>query len=110
ANFDHYNEDDASSRIRDQMASAAAKVEEKWADTGLSTHRQTGMTPFPDAERGIWFSSNRTALVDGWVSESMDGTQVAPLMGDYRDTEVGTLRIRTLPNFWNHSSCDHAVS
>ena len=110
ANFDHYNQDDASSRIRDQMASAAAKVEEKWADTGLSTHRQTGMTLFPDAERGIWFSSNRTALVDGWVSESMDGTPVAPLMGDYRDTEVGTLRIRTLPNFWNHSSCDHAVS
>ena len=40
----------------------------------------------------------------------MDGKQVAPLMGDYQDTDVGTLRIRTLPNFWNHSSCDHAVS
>ena len=40
----------------------------------------------------------------------MDGRQVAPLMGDYADADVGTLRIRTLPNMWNHSSCDHAVS
>ena len=68
------------------------------------------MTRFPDAERNIWFSANRTPLVDGYVSETMDGKQVAPLMGDYQDTDVGTLRIRTLPNFWNHSSCDHAVS
>jgi Rieske 2Fe-2S family protein len=68
------------------------------------------MTTFPDAERGIWFSANRTPLVEGWVSESIDGKQVAPLMGEYRDAEVGTLRMRTLPNFWNHSSCDHGVS
>ena len=68
------------------------------------------MTQFPDAERGIWYSANRTALVEGWVSESMDGAQVAPLMGEYRDPDVGTLRMRTLPNFWNHSSCDHGVS
>jgi Rieske 2Fe-2S family protein len=40
----------------------------------------------------------------------MDGRLAAPLMGDYRDPDVGTLRIRTLPNFWNHSSCDHGVS
>ena len=40
----------------------------------------------------------------------MDGKQVAPLMGDYRDPDVGTLRVRTLPNFWNHSSCDHGVT
>jgi Rieske 2Fe-2S family protein len=40
----------------------------------------------------------------------MDGKQVGPLMGDYREPDVGTLRMRTLPNFWNHSSCDHAVS
>ena len=68
------------------------------------------MTKFPDAERNIWFSANRTALVEGWVSETMDGRQVAPLMGDYGDADVGTLRARTLPNFWNHSSCDHGVS
>jgi Rieske 2Fe-2S family protein len=110
ANFDHYNADDATPAIRDSMAKATAKVEAHFAGDTKATHKETGMTLFPDAERNIWFSANRTALVDGWVSESMDGKQVAPLMGDYKDTDVGTLRMRTLPNFWNHSSCDHGVS
>jgi Rieske 2Fe-2S family protein len=111
ANFDHYNADDTTPRIREQIGEVVSRSERRWAKAGLATtHTQTGMTMFPDAERNVWFSANRTALVDGWVSESMDGKQVAPLMGDYRDADVGTLRIRTLPNFWNHSSCDHAVS
>lgn len=111
ANFDHFNSDDTAPRIRDEISSVVRRSEAKWSASGLApTHKQTGMTKFPDAELGIWFSANRTPLVDGWVSESMDGKQVAPLMGDYRDADVGTLRMRTLPNFWNHSSCDHAVS
>ena len=111
ANFDHYNADDTTPRVREAIKDVVARSEQKWADAELSpSHKQTGMTVFPDAEKNIWFSANRTPLVEGWVSESMDGRQVAPLMGDYKDTEVGTLRIRTLPNFWNHSSCDHAVS
>ena len=65
------------------------------------------MTVFPDKH---WFSINRTPLVEGYVSETMDGRQVAPLMGEYADPDVGTLRVRALPNFWNHSSCDHGVS
>jgi len=111
ANFDHYNADDTTPRIREQMAAAISRSEAKWAAYGLAvSHKQTGMTTFPDAERNIWYSANRTTLVDGFVSESMDGAQVAPLMGEYPDNDVGTLRMRTLPNFWNHSSCDHAVS
>lgn len=111
ANFDHYNADDTSPGIRDQISAVVARTEQKWADQGLApTHKQTGMTVFPDAEKNIWFSINRTPLIDGFVSETMDGRQAAPLMGDYQDTDVGTLRMRTLPNFWNHSSCDHGVS
>ncbi len=111
ANFDHYNADDTSPRIREQIAAVVSQSEARWAAAGLAvTHKQTGMTSFPDAERNIWYSANRTALVDGYVSETMDGQQVAPLMGDYKDAEVGTVRMRTLPNFWNHSSCDHGVS
>jgi glycine betaine catabolism A len=88
-----------------------ARSEEKWAVCGLAvTHRQTGMTLFPDAENNVWYSANRTPLVDGYVSESMDGRQVAPLMGQYTDADVGTLRMRTVPNCWNHSSCDHGVT
>jgi Rieske 2Fe-2S family protein len=111
ANFDHYNVDDASPRILAEMTAVIRRHEERWASAGLAaTHKQTGMTKFPDAENHIWFSVNRTALVEGYVSETMDGKQVAPLMGHYLDNDVGTLRMRTLPNFWNHSSCDHGVS
>jgi Rieske 2Fe-2S family protein len=110
ANFDHYNADDTTPRIREQMGQAAARVAERWSAQGIPTHGQTGMTTFPDAERGIWFSANRTPLVEGWQSESMDGAPVAPRMGEYLDPDVGTLRVRSLPNFWNHSSCDHSVS
>jgi Rieske 2Fe-2S family protein len=111
ANFDHYNSDDTSPRISEQIANAVRRMESKWTAAGLTVmHKHTGITVFPDAERDVWYSANRTVLVDGYVSETMDGRRCAPLMGDYREADVGTLRVRTLPNFWNHSSCDHAVS
>jgi glycine betaine catabolism A len=111
ANFDHFNADDTSERIQSRISSAVARSEEKWAAAGLAvSHRQTGMAQFPDAERNCWYAANRTPLVEGYVSETMTGQQVAPLMGDYPDADVGTLRIRTLPNMWHHASCDHAVS
>jgi Rieske 2Fe-2S family protein len=111
ANFDHYNANDTPDRIQQEIDAAVARSEQKWAACGLAvTHKQTGMTLFPDAERNIWYSANRTPLVEGYMSESMDGRQLAPLMGDYSDPDVGTLRMRTMPNFWNHSSCDHSVT
>ncbi len=111
ANFDHYNADDTIDRVAEELRRVTARYEAKWAASGLVvTHTRTGMTEFPDPERNIWYSANRTPLVDGYVSESMDGRQVAPLMGDYPDPDVGTVRVRMLPNFWNHSSCDHGVS
>ncbi|MFP6762035.1 MAG: SRPBCC family protein, partial [Planctomycetaceae bacterium] len=111
ANFDHYNTDDTTAGIQSRIDAATDRSHRKWAAEGLAaTHTHTGMALFPDAERNLWYAANRTALVDGYLSETMDGRQVAPLMGDYRDPDVGTLRMRTMPNFWNHSSCDHAVS
>lgn len=111
ANFDHYNADDTTPAIRKRIEEAVRRSEEKWAADGLAvTHASTGMATFPDPENGVWYSANRTALAEGFVTESLDGRQVAPLMGNYADPDVGTLRLRTLPNFWNHSSCDHAVS
>lgn len=111
ANFDHYNADDINERVQAKIDAAVTHSEEKWSATGLAvSHRRSGMTRFPDVERNCWYSANRTPLVEGYVSETMDGKQVAPLMGDYTDADVGTLRIRTMPNLWNHSSCDHGVS
>jgi glycine betaine catabolism A len=70
-------------------------------------HDRPGLYGFP--ESGRWWSANRTPLREGFVSESLDGRPVAPLMGDYTDHDVGTLRVRTVPNFWCHASADHAV-
>ena len=58
---------------------------------------------------GRWWSANRTPLREGFVTESLDGRPVAPLMGDHTSYDVGTLRLRTVPNFWCHASADHAV-
>jgi Rieske 2Fe-2S family protein len=112
ANFDHYNADDTIERVATQLAAVTSRSEAKWAEHGLAiTRLETGMTEFPDPEHGIWYSANRTPLVDGFVTESLDGKQVAPLMGEYTDpADIGTLRIRMLPNFWDHASCDHSVA
>jgi Rieske 2Fe-2S family protein len=111
ANFDHYNADDTIERVAVQLAKVTARSKAKWESQGLAvTRTETGLTEFPDPDHGIWYSANRTPLVDGWVCESLDGKQVAPLMGEYTDPDVGTLRVRMLPNFWNHSSCDHGVT
>src|SRR4029077_16853304 len=74
ANFDHYNADDTTERIQARISTAVARSEEKWATAGLAvSHRRSGMTQFPDVDRNCWHSANRTPLVEGFVSESMDG-------------------------------------
>jgi len=49
-------------------------------------------------------------MVQGWVSESLDGKPVAPLMGQLKHVDMGTCRVHTLPNFWVHMSSDYACS
>lgn len=111
ANFDRYDNDELDEHIGRQIAESTARSQVKWAACGLSiTHARAGLPEFPDADGRVWYSANRTALVDGYVTESLDGGRLAPLMGDYPDGDVGTLRLRTLPNFWSHGSCDYAVT
>lgn len=111
ANFDHYNANDTSEAVRQAMTAAIQRSEAKWgASVHSVTHRKSGMTVFPDPAGRVWYSVNRTPMAEGYVSETMDGKQVAPLMGDYVEADVGTLRVRAVPSMWNHSSCDHAVT
>ncbi len=87
-----------------EISQRTAACAQAWKRKGLETPTlQSDMT-------GAWYRANRTPLRPGWVSESLDGAQVAPLMGDYPDPEVGTLRTTVFPSFWMHGSCDHAVS
>ena len=111
ANFDRFEGDALTPEVAARLAEATAEGEARWESAGLSpTHKEAGLFGFPDPERGVWYSANRTVLAGGFVTESLDGRRVAPLMGDYPDEGVGTLRLRTLPNFWCHGSCDHAVT
>ena len=107
ANFDNAPIDDA--RLKQEIEALAREASARLGAHGLTIdYQEAGMVRFPSPD--CWWSINRTPLVRGWVTESMDGRPVAPLMGDYPVPDVGTLRTRTMPNFWNHSSGDHSVS
>lgn len=111
ANFDVVDETNVSPAMQQRIDAATARIAPKWQQASESVlHAQGGLATFPDPERGRWFASSRTPLAEGFVTESMDGTRVAPLMGDYDSEDVGVLRMRSLPNFWVHASCDHAVA
>ena len=111
SNFDVVDESNISPAMQQKIDAATARIDPKWLQPNPSVaHAQVGLATFPDPERGRWFTSNRSLLAEGFVTESMDGQRVAPLMGDYDSEEVGVLRMRSLPNFWIHASCDHAVA
>lgn len=111
SNFDIYEDVQSSGRVKQRLTKALTRSEAAWkAEDFAISDRQGGLAAFPDADNTIWYSANRTVLADGYESESMDGQRVAPFMGHYTNSNVGVLRLRTLPNFWNHASCDHAVS
>ena len=107
ANYDSAPIDDSALK-REVEAQARATSAGLEADGLAIDHQEAGLVRFPSPD--CWWSINRTPLVPGWVSESLDGRPVAPLMGTYQTRNVGTLRMRTMPNFWNHSSSDHCVS
>ncbi len=107
ANYDNAPIDDP--RLKREIETLAQAASARLKAHGLAIdYQEAGMVRFPSPD--CWWSVNRTPLVPGWVTESMNGQPVAPLMGDYPVSDVGTLRMRTMPNFWNHSSSDHSVS
>ena len=107
SNFDVYEEEYASDEVRRKIAEALARTNARWAIP--AAHPKGGLATFPDPDFDLWYTCNRTALAEGFATESLDGRRVAPLMGDYQSDDVGVLRMRSLPNFWLHASCDHAV-
>ena len=110
SNFDVYDAEQAPEPVRQRIAAAIERTRSQWDVPGdAAAHPKGGLATFPDPDRDLWYTCNRTALAEGFATESLDGKRVAPLMGDYRDADVGVLRMRSLPNFWLHASCDHAV-
>ncbi len=111
ANFDVYDKADLNERMQKELELQIVRSQEAQRNAGIAiTHTQSGIAAFPDPVNNLWYSANRTVLAPGFVTESLDGKQVAPLMGEYKNADVGTLRLRTVPNMWSHSSCDHSVA
>ena len=106
ANFDVAPDTERTRELIAQRTADHAEVLAEAAGVQID-HAEPGLYRFPTA--GRWWSANRTPLAPGFVTESHDGEPVAPLMGSYPGYDVGTLRARTVPNFWVHASADHAV-
>jgi len=110
SNFDIYDEGEASPEIRARIDAAIARTNRQWDVGGDGAdHPKGGLATFPDPDSDLWYTCNRTALAEGFATESLAGGRVSTLMGDYRDADVGVLRMRSMPNLWLHASCDHAV-
>jgi Rieske 2Fe-2S family protein len=59
---------------------------------------------------GAAFRCHRTPVMEGFVTQSMDGKPLSCLMGDIKEWDSGTLRTTLFPNFWQHTNCDYAAA
>jgi Rieske 2Fe-2S family protein len=78
-----------------------AKMQAVWEEHGLAA----GPINFPE---GAWFRCARVPLKEGHVTESLDGRPLAPLMGDLKTRDLGSLRVINLPHAWFHFNSDNA--
>ena len=101
SNFEHGTHGDVRPDPRYETALAAAR--ERWERQGLAPREVS----FPG---GSWYRISRLPLREGYVTETLDGQPVAPLLGDLTDPDVGSLRVVGLPNLWAHADCDYAVT
>lgn len=76
---------------------------ERWTALGLAPREVS----FPG---GSWYRVARLPLKEGFLTESLDGRLVGPLLGDLPEPDTGSLRVVTLPNSWVHANCDYAVT
>jgi phenylpropionate dioxygenase-like ring-hydroxylating dioxygenase large terminal subunit len=88
---------------REQVAAFRAEQRERWAGAGLSLHN-VDFSP----ENG--FHCARYPMRRGFVSESLDGQPVAPLLGRLTDRDAGILAIVLFPNFWLEASSDYVCT
>jgi glycine betaine catabolism A len=101
ANFDYGMVGDP--RSSEEFVVAMERMQQKWQALGL----EAGPVNFPNGE---WFRCMRFPLKSGYVTESLDGKAVAPIMGEFPDHDIGSLRVVGLPNVWAHFNSDHFMT
>jgi glycine betaine catabolism A len=83
------------------VARANARFQALGLDEGDATSAMTGTA----------FRCHRTPVMEGFVTQSMDGKPLSNrLMGDIKEWDSGTLRTTVFPNFWQHTNCDYAAA
>lgn len=91
------------SRTSHRYEAALADHHRRWVTHGLAPLEVS----FAD---GGWFRVARLPLRDGFVTESLSGELIAPLLGRLPSSDVGSLRLITLPNSWTHVDADYAAA
>jgi glycine betaine catabolism A len=90
-------------RSSDEFVAAMNRMQQKWRLLSL----EPGPVNFPN---GQWFRCMRFPLKSGYVTESLDGTAVGPIIGSFPDHDIGSLRVIGLPNMWAHFNSDHFMT
>jgi len=80
-----------------------AEHHRRWVEQGLAPREVS-------FEGHGWFRVARMPLRDGFLTESLSGDLVAPLLGRLPSADVGSLRFITLPNSWIHVNADYAMT
>jgi glycine betaine catabolism A len=87
-----------------EVEAAAEEANARFAALGLDVgDANSNMT-------GAFFRCNRTPLMKGYKTQSLDGKPVSTPMGDLDGHDAGTLRTTVFPNFWQHSNSDYAAA
>ncbi|MEP7021079.1 MAG: SRPBCC family protein, partial [Pseudonocardiales bacterium] len=95
----------AAGDVRRSRAFDAALAEHwrRWVDQGLAPREVS-------FDGGGFFRVARLPLRHGYLTESLSGRLIAPLLGRLPSADVGSLRLITLPNSWTHVDADYAVT
>ena len=91
-------------KLKTEMEQIVAEANARFRSLGLDEgDAQSTMT-------GSHWRCHRTPLMKGFTTQSLDGGPVAPLMGDFKERDAGTLRMTIFPNFWQHANDDYACA
>ena len=94
---------DGDDRVDEEYRALVESSRQRWTGEGMDPR----VVSFPD---GQFFRVARLPLRPGCVTESLDGRQVAPLMGRVTNPDSGSLRLIGLPNMWGHANCDYGMT
>ncbi len=87
-----------------QFVETVGAEREEWKRLGI----YHDLVEFPD---GWWHRVARLPLMDGAVSQTMDGKVAsAKLIGPFSEPNTSSLSVWTQPNSWHHFCCDHVVT